>query len=203
MLLGGSEDDPQTKAGLAAFEKALRELGWQDGRNIRIDYRWAAADVDRMRTFAKELINLQPDVVVAHTTPVVAALQRETRTIPIVLLIVSDPVGSGFVATLRHPGGNITGFINIESSLAGKWIELLKEIVPRLARAAILFNPIQPRMPIIFLFSASSVTLGLGTGNDICLPASIISSSRGSSITNRPGWRMRPAIRAASSPDPQ
>jgi ABC-type uncharacterized transport system substrate-binding protein len=141
VLLGNSQDDRQGKAGLAAFEKALRELGWEDGRNIRIGYRWAAANLDRMRIFAKELVNLQPDVIVGSTTPVVTALQRETNAIPIVFVIVSDPVGSGFVATLPRPGGNITGFINIESSLAGKWIELLKEVVPRLARAAILFNP--------------------------------------------------------------
>jgi putative ABC transport system substrate-binding protein len=141
VLLGSAESDPQGKTGLAAFEKALRELGWQDGRNVRIDYRWTAADFDRMRTLAKELVNLRPDVIVASTTPVLAVLQRETTTIPIVFVLVSDPVGSGFVASLPHPGGNITGFINIESSLAGKWVELLKEVVPNLTRAAIIFNP--------------------------------------------------------------
>jgi putative ABC transport system substrate-binding protein len=141
VLLGNTEGDPQTQAGLAAFTKALGELGWTDGSNIRIDYRWAAADVNRMRAFAKELVGLQPDVLVAHTTPVVAALQRETQSIPIVFVLVSDPVGSGFVVSLPRPGGNITGFINLESSLSGKWIEILKEIVPRVSRAALLFNP--------------------------------------------------------------
>jgi putative ABC transport system substrate-binding protein len=141
VLLGNAEDDPQTVAGLAAFTKALQELGWTDGRNLRIDYRWAAADVDRMQAFAKELVGLQPDLIVGQTTPVVAALQRETRTIPIVFVIVSDPVGSGFVASLPRPGGNITGFINIESSLSGKWIEMLKDIVPLVTRAALMFNP--------------------------------------------------------------
>ena len=112
-----------------------------DWRTPRIDYRFAAADVDRMQTFAKELVGLQPDLIVGQTTPVVAALQRETKTIPIVFVIVSDPVGSGFVASLPRPGGNITGFINIEASLSGKWIEMLKEIVPRVTRAALMFNP--------------------------------------------------------------
>ena len=141
VLLGNAEGDPQAVAGLAAFKTALQELGWIDGRNIQIDYRFAAADVDRMQTLAKELVVLQPDLIMGHTTPVVAALQRETKTIPIVFIFVADPVGSGFVASLPHPGGNITGFINIEASLSGKWIEMLKEIVPRVTRAAFLFNP--------------------------------------------------------------
>jgi putative ABC transport system substrate-binding protein len=141
VLLGSAEGDPQEQRNLAAFTKALQELGWADGRNIRVDYRSAAGNADRMRTFAKELVSLQPDLIVGHTTPVIAALQRETRTIPIVFVIVSDPVGSGFVASLPRPGGNITGFINIESSLASKWIELLKEVAPRVTRAGLMFNP--------------------------------------------------------------
>jgi putative ABC transport system substrate-binding protein len=141
VLVGGADSDPQVVAGLSAFKTGLQQLGWIDGRNIQIDYRFAAADVDRMRVFAKELVALQPDVLVGHTTGVVAALQRETKTIPIVFVIVSDPVGSGFVVSLPRPGGNITGFINIEASLSGKWIEILKEIVPRVARAALMFNP--------------------------------------------------------------
>jgi putative tryptophan/tyrosine transport system substrate-binding protein len=141
VLLGNAEHDPQVVAGLVAFKIELQELGWIDGRNVHIDYRFAAADVDRMQAFAKELVVLQPDLLVGQTTPVVAALQRETRAIPIVFIIVSDPVGSGFVGSLPRPGGNITGFINIEASLSGKWIEMLKEIVPRLTRAALMFNP--------------------------------------------------------------
>jgi putative ABC transport system substrate-binding protein len=141
MLTGNTEGDPQSVAGLAAFTKALLELGWTDGRNIRIDHRFAAADVDRMQAFARELVSLQPDLIVGQATPVVAALQRETRTIPIVFVNASDPVGSGFVASLPRPGGNITGFINIESSMSGKWIEMLKDIVPRVTRAALMFNP--------------------------------------------------------------
>jgi ABC-type uncharacterized transport system substrate-binding protein len=141
VLLGNSERDSEVQLDLAAFAKALQELGWVDGRNIQIDYRWAGGDVDRMRTYARELVSLQPDLIVGHTTPVVAALQRETRTIPIVFFFVSDPEGSGFVASLPRPGGNITGFINIESSLAGKWIELLKEVAPGINRAGLMFNP--------------------------------------------------------------
>jgi ABC-type uncharacterized transport system substrate-binding protein len=126
---------------VAAFKTALQAQGWIDGRNIQIDYRFAAADVDRMHAFAKELVALQPDLLMGQTTPVVAALKRETKTIPIVFVIVSDPVGSGFVESLPRPGGNITGFINIEASLSGKWIEMLREIVPGVTRAALLFNP--------------------------------------------------------------
>jgi putative ABC transport system substrate-binding protein len=141
MMLGGAEGDPQIVEGLAAFRTALGELGWIEGRNIQIDVRYAAADVDRMGIFAKELVALQPDVLVGHTTQVIAALKREAKAIPIVFFIVSDPVGSGFVESLPRPSGNITGFINIEASLSGKWIEILKEIRPGIARAALMFNP--------------------------------------------------------------
>ncbi len=141
VLAGGAESDPQIVAGLAAFKAALGELGWIDGRNVQIDCRFGDADIDRMHAIAKEMVVLKPDVIVAQTTPAVAALKRETSTIPIVFVIVSDPVGSGFVASLPRPGGNITGFINIEASLSGKWIEMLKEIVPRIALAELMFNP--------------------------------------------------------------
>jgi putative ABC transport system substrate-binding protein len=141
VLMGAAEGDSQAREGLAAFTAALKELGWTDGSNIKIDVRWSAANIERMRDLAKELVGLQPDLLLAHTTQPTAALQRETATIPIVFLIVSDPVGSGFVASLPRPGGNITGFINIESSLGGKWIEVLKDIVPYVTRAALMFNP--------------------------------------------------------------
>jgi putative ABC transport system substrate-binding protein len=141
VLLGNAEGDTQAVAGLAAFKTALQELGWIDGRNIQIEYRFAAGDLDRMQTLARELVVLQPDLIMGQTTPVIAALQRETKTIPIIFIIVSDPVGSGFVASLPRPGGNITGFINIEASLSGKWIEMLKEIVPRVTHVTFLFNP--------------------------------------------------------------
>ena len=135
------ENDPEAKGYLSAFVQGLAELGWIDGRNLRIDDRWAAGDVDRVRIFAKELVDLQPDVILATTTPVSAALQRETRTIPIVFVTVADPVGQGFVESLSRPGGNITGFIFTEGAIGGKWLELLTEIAPSVKRAAIMFNP--------------------------------------------------------------
>ena len=141
ILMGGTKGDSKDELGLAAFTDALKVLGWTDGHNIRIDIRWGAGNVERIKGLAKELVGLQPDLLVGHTTQPVAALQHETGTIPIVFLIVSDPVGSGFVASLPRPGGNITGFINIESSLGGKWIEVLKEVVPNVTRAALMFNP--------------------------------------------------------------
>jgi putative tryptophan/tyrosine transport system substrate-binding protein len=141
ILMGGFEGDSQNVAGLTALTSALGQLGWTDGQNIKIEVRWASGSVERMKALAKELVGLPSDVLVAHTTQPVAALQRETSTIPIVFLTVSDPIGSGFVASLPSPGGNITGFINIESSLGGKWIEVLREIAPGVTRAALMFNP--------------------------------------------------------------
>jgi ABC-type uncharacterized transport system substrate-binding protein len=127
----------------AAFRKGLDESGWHNGRNVQINYRWAAGDADRLWAFAKELVVLQPDVIFAVTTPTVAALLRETHMLPIVFAQVSDPVGSGFVASLARPGGNVTGFtnINIESSMGGKWLELVKEIAPAVRRVAMIYNP--------------------------------------------------------------
>ncbi len=135
------ETDPQQQAQDTAFRQRLNELGWVDGRNVHIDYRSAAGDLDRVKSFAKELIALNPDVLVGVTTPVTAALQRETKTIPIIFAVVSDPVGSGFVATLSNPGGNITGFINIEGSLASKWVELMHDVAPSVSRVGIIYNP--------------------------------------------------------------
>jgi putative ABC transport system substrate-binding protein len=141
VLMALGENDPEAKAWLSAFTQGLQELGWTDGRNLRMEVRWAAGDVDRMRMFAKELVDLRPDAILSHTTPGTAALQRETRTIPVVFAGISDPVGDGFVAGLPRPGGNLTGFINIEASMAGKWLELLTEIAPGVKRVAIMFNP--------------------------------------------------------------
>jgi putative ABC transport system substrate-binding protein len=141
VLMGWSDIDPEFRASLAAFERDLAKLGWVDGQNVRIDVRWTLGDVERARFFAKELVELKPDIIVAGATPGTAALQQETRTIPIVFAAVSDPVGSGFVASMPRPGGNITGFTNIEASMGGKWLELLKEAAPRLRRVAIMFNP--------------------------------------------------------------
>src|ERR1700681_118930 len=141
VLMGGGENDPEGNTYLAGFTHGLADFGWTDGRNLRIDVRGAAADVDRARMFAKELVGLQPDVILSHTSPATAALQRETRTIPIVFAAVGDPVGDGFVAGLPRPGGNITGFGSTEASMAGKWLELLTEIAPGVKRAATMFNP--------------------------------------------------------------
>ena len=140
-LFGLVESDPQLLAGTTVFKRALQELGWIEGQNIQINSRWGATDIDLIQTFAKELVEARPDVLFGHSTPVVAALQRETKTIPIVFVIVSDPVGSGFVTSFRRPGGNITGFVNLEATLGGKWIEILKEILPHVEHTAIMFNP--------------------------------------------------------------
>jgi len=141
VLLSLAESDPDGKAALSGFMQGLAELGWIDGRNLQTEVRWGRGDVDRIRGFAKELVALQPDVILSHGTPVTAALHRETRTIPIVFVTVSDPVGDGFVAGLPHPGGNITGFLTSESAITAKMLELLTEIAPGLKRIAILFNP--------------------------------------------------------------
>ena len=134
-------DDPEGQARLALFRQELQELGWTDGRNVRIDYRWAAADADRSRTYAAELVALAPDVILASASQSVAALQQATRTVPIVFVLVADPVGAGYVARLARPGGNTTGFTLFEYSLSGKWLELFKEIAPNLTRIAILRDP--------------------------------------------------------------
>jgi putative ABC transport system substrate-binding protein len=141
VLMGYSEADPEAQALLSEFTQRLSELGWVIGRNLRMDVRWTPGNVDLMRTFAKELVELQPDVIVANSTPVTAALKQATQTIPIVFAVVSDPVGGGFVASLPRPGGNITGFSHTEASLASKWLGLLTEIAPGLRRAAMMFNP--------------------------------------------------------------
>jgi putative tryptophan/tyrosine transport system substrate-binding protein len=141
VLMGPAESDPEGQSEIVAFRQGLQKLGWT-GRNVRIAYRWAAGDADRMRTFASELIALKPDAVLAVTTPAVAALLGETRSIPIVFVRVADPIRSGFVNSLAHPGGNVSGFSNFESSLAGKWLQLLKEIAPRVARVTVMFNPV-------------------------------------------------------------
>jgi putative tryptophan/tyrosine transport system substrate-binding protein len=144
VLMAYDENDPEGKAYLSGFMQGFAELGWTNGRNMRMDLRWAAGNVDRTRVAAKELVDLQPDVILVHATTPTAALQRETRTIPIVFVNLADPVGSGFVASLARPGGHITGFINMEASIGGKWLQLLKEIAPSIKRVAFMFNPDVP-----------------------------------------------------------
>lgn len=141
VLLLNAKEHPITVVSVAAFTKSLSEFGWTDGKNVRIEYRWAASDNARIQTFAAELVGLQPNVMVGQGTAVIAALARETKTIPIVFISIADPIQSGLVASLPHPGGHVTGFANFEPSLAAKWIELLRDIVPRLSRASFMFYP--------------------------------------------------------------
>ena len=142
VLMPLTADDPVGQARIAALREGLEKLGWIEGRNIRIDTRWmTTGDVESMQRFAKELVALQPDLIVTQSTPITATLLQETRTIPVVFALVADPIGSGFVASFAKPGGNVTGFVTIEPTMAGKWLELLKEIAPRAARVAFLFNP--------------------------------------------------------------
>jgi putative ABC transport system substrate-binding protein len=142
VLMGYSESDSEAQANIAAFREGLEKLGWVEARNIRFDTRWATPeDAEARQGFAKELVALQPDLILSHTTPTTAALLQQTRTIPIIFANVSDPVGSGFIASFQQPGGNVTGFNVSEPTLAGKLVELLKEIAPRVATVAILFNP--------------------------------------------------------------
>jgi putative ABC transport system substrate-binding protein len=141
VLMNAAENDPDARSEFEVFRQGLHELGWSEGRNLQIDYRWGGGDVGRIKVFAKELIDLSPDVIVGHTTPSVVALRQETHSIPIVFLTVTDPVGQGFVASLAHPGGNITGFQVFEFSLGAKWMDTLKQIAPSLTRVATFFNP--------------------------------------------------------------
>ena len=140
VLMGWEENDPLAKAGLLGFTRALGELGWNEGK-LQTEIRWGAGNVDRMHMFAKELVDLNLDAILANTTPVTAALKSETRTTPIVFVIVSDPIGAGFVASVARPAGNITGFVNVEAAMGGKWLQLLTEIAPTVKRVAIMFNP--------------------------------------------------------------
>src|SRR5262245_24499686 len=136
-----AEDDPESAARRPAFEQALKALNWTNGSNLRIDYRWAAGDSERMRKFAAEIIALEPDVILTSGSIVVPLMMQATRTIPIVFVQVVDPVGSGFVKSMARPGGNVTGFTQLEYSLAGKWVELLKQIAPHVTRAAVIRDP--------------------------------------------------------------
>jgi putative ABC transport system substrate-binding protein len=141
VLMGGDENDPEQKRRYSAFTQALADLGWADGRNMRMDLRWQRGDINRIRALAQELVGLQPDIILAPGTPATIALQRETRTIPIVFANVGDPVASAIVARLDRPSRNTTGFAIYEATLGGKWLELLSEIAPGPKRAAIMFNP--------------------------------------------------------------
>lgn len=140
VLVGLAENDPEMKERIAGFRQGLEKLGWAEGSNLRIDYRFAPAGA-QARLLARELIALQPDVILTQSTPATAAMQQETRTIPIVFASVADPIGSGFVASLSRPGGNLTGLLQYEEGITGKWLAMLKEIAPNLTRAALVANP--------------------------------------------------------------
>jgi ABC-type uncharacterized transport system substrate-binding protein len=153
VLIGFAESDPAVQSWLAAFRGALTKLGWTEGSNLRIELRWAGYDPDRMKTFAKELVDLRPDAIFSVTTPVTGALVRETQTVPIVIANVADPIASGFVTSLGRPGGNVTGFALFEPGMGGKWLELLRQIAPGVTRVALLFNP-ATTVPVKFYMSS-------------------------------------------------
>ena len=144
LLLGSREDDAEGQASITAFRQRLQELGWTEGRNIRVDARWAGADPNKARAFAKELVGMTPDVIVPSTNLVTEIVQQETRSIPTVFVFVGDPVGSGFVTNVARPGGNLTGFPVFETAIAGKWVEILKEVAPHISRAAFIMVPETP-----------------------------------------------------------
>ena len=147
MLLGFAESDRDAQSGLAQFREELRKLGWTEGRNIEMEVRAAGGDVESMKRYAKELVALQPDLIVTSSTPATAAMLQQTRIIPVIFVLVGDPIGSGFVTSLAQPGGNVTGFAPIVGSLGGKWVEVLKDIAPRVSRATLVFNP--PTAPFV------------------------------------------------------
>jgi len=160
--MGPAEGDIEALTWTSAFLEGMRELGWMDGRNLRLIYRWAGGNVELTQAFGKELVELQPDVILASNTPAVAALKRESRTIPVVFANLSDPIGSGLLPNLSRPGGNITGFTAFEYSLAGKWLETLKSIAPRTSQVALLFNPETGPYARGYILSLQTAGLSLG-----------------------------------------
>jgi putative ABC transport system substrate-binding protein len=190
----------------AAFRRRLEDLGWTAGRNVRFEHRWAGTDADRREAFARELVAIHCDVIVGVTTPVVAALLRQTRTIPIVFTQVSDPVGSGFVASLSRPGGNVTGFINLESSLGSKWVELLKELAPGVERVALMFNPkmapyaeyyVRPFQAAAPSFAVSAITVPVHDAVEIEGSMATLAQAKGGGLIVMPDtftWNRRKLI---------
>src|SRR5215468_1138168 len=163
VLMAYAENDREYQGHLAAFREELQKLGWTEGRNVQFDYRWAALDPEVMRQFARELIALQPDVILSSSSPTTASLLEETHSIPVIFANIVDPVGSGFAASLSRPGGNATGFMLFEASLAGKWLELLKEIAPRVSSVAAVFNPATaPRGGAYYLASLEAAAQSFG-----------------------------------------
>ena len=141
VLLGIAENDPETKSRVKGFQQGLRDLGWSEARNIQIDYRFAASNPDLIKKYVAEVVSSAPDLIVGSSTPVVAALRQATSSIPIVFAVLNDPVGQGFISSLAHPGANITGFTLIDFPMIGKWLVMLKDVIPDLSRVALMFNP--------------------------------------------------------------
>jgi putative tryptophan/tyrosine transport system substrate-binding protein len=161
VLMAYAESDPVGQSEVAAFRDALAKVGWTEGRNLQIELRWSGGDADRIRTFAKELVDLQPDVILSASTQVTSAFAHETRTIPIVFVNVADPLTSGFAASLASPGGNITGFMMDISAQGGKWVQLLKDIAPRTVHVALLINPATGAPPKLFTPSIEAAASSL------------------------------------------
>jgi putative ABC transport system substrate-binding protein len=163
VLMAFSENDPEARSWAGGFREELARLGWTEGHNIQINVRWATADVESLERSAKQLVALQPDLILTGSTPATAAMRQQTNTIPIIFAMVGDPVGSGFVLSLSRPGGNLTGFTPIENSLGGKWVELLKEIAPRVARVAMVFDPAMAPFASYYLnpFKAAAASFGM------------------------------------------
>ena len=163
VLMAYAESDKESQARVAIFRQELQKLGWTEGRNIQIDIRWAPVDAEKINRFARELVASKPDVVLSSTTSTTEALLQQTLTLPVIFATVADPVGSKFVAKLSRPGGNVTGFTNLEGSMAGKWLELLKQIAPGVDRIALLFNPATTPYVDIFLgpFRAAAAALAV------------------------------------------
>ena len=182
VLMAFAESDPEGLGFVAAFQDELQKLGWTDGGNIRIDNRWSSLDTELIQRFAKDLVAQQPAVILSSSTITTQSLQQQTRTIPIVFANVVDPIGSGFVESLPRPIGNITGFMNLEDAIAGKWLELLKEIAPRVTRVAFLFNPATAPFAQYYLnrFNAAAATLGVeaiaARVNDISVLESVVAA---------------------------
>jgi putative ABC transport system substrate-binding protein len=162
ILMAVAESDADARKGIGILQERLQKLGWKDGNNIRIDYRWGNGDPDRIQDLAKELVDLQPDVLVGHSTPSAKGLLKQTHTIPIVFLTVTDPMGQGLVSSLSHPGGNITGFSVFEVSLGTKWLEILKQIAPGVRRVTAMFNPETAPYYGLYLQSINAGTSLLG-----------------------------------------
>jgi ABC-type uncharacterized transport system substrate-binding protein len=162
VLMSDSETDRAAQGYIGEFQQRLQELGWTQGRNALIEYRWGAANLDRIRAYAAELVALKPDVILAQTALAVAPLQQQTHSVPVVFILIIDPVESGFVASLARPGGNMTGFTPFEASAATKWLELLKEIAPGISRVSFIFNPVQaPQIVILRAIESAARSAGV------------------------------------------